>query len=322
MNLFSKLIGNRTVQSAIVATALGLGMNYPVYGQSPAINHRLYPSFIVSVEFEPPGEDAPKNGSDGGTRGRAIFNGTRDGASKSLKSSATQGDVTFTPPGDLAPENATGGGIRGETKFEPPGESTPSDSTSSGGTRNPSHLNNPLSNNNEILIPLIPETNHARTVSARPTIFIYMPKMSARQVFVSLQDEERNTIYQTRLEISGQEGLVRFTLPPEAPELEIGKNYLWFFAPVKPDGVLRPDNYGVRGWIKRVETPTGAEVNSDPIAKATLYAGSGIWYDTLDILMSARQAQPNNTELAKEWRDLLEQVGLKNVADYSLVEQL
>ncbi|MGB3513790.1 MAG: DUF928 domain-containing protein [Microcoleaceae cyanobacterium] len=322
MNLLYKLIGNRTVQSAIAAAAIGLGMNYPVYGQSLVINHPLHPYFLLSVEFDPPGDDAPKNGSAGGTRGRTRFNGTGDGASKSSKSGATRGNVTFTPPGEPAPENSTGGGIRGETQFEPPGESTPSDSTSSGGTRNPGNLNNPISNNNKILIPLIPETNHARTISARPTIFIYMPEMSARQVFFSLQDEERNTIYQTRLEVSGQEGLVRFTLPPEAPELEIGKNYLWFFAPVKPDGVLRPDNYGVRAWIKRVEIPTGAEANSDPIAKATLYAGSGIWYDTLDILMSAKQAQPNNTALAKEWRDLLEQVGLKNIADYSLVEQL
>lgn len=306
-----------TVQSTIVAAAIGPAINYPVYGQGWEYNHGLHPSFIVSVEFNPPGEDAPENSSGGGTRGKVRFNATGDGAPKNSTGGGTRDRVTFSLPNDLSPESATGISTRGKTTFEPPGESTPKDS-SSGGTRNPQ---NPLSNN-EILIPLMPETNYGRTVSARPTIFVYMPKMSARQIFFSLQDEERNTIYQTTLEVSGQEGIVSFTLPSEAPELEIGKNYVWFFAPVEPGGLLRPDNYGVGGWVKRVEIPIAAAANSDPIAQAALYASSGIWYETIDILMSAKTAQPNNTVLAKEWRELLEQVGLKNIADYSMVEQL
>ena len=48
---------------------------------------------------------------------------------------------------------------------------------------------------------------------------------------------------------------------------------------------------------------------------ATEYAKNGIWYDTLDVLVSAKQQQPGDATLSEEWKDLLEQVGLKAIAD-------
>ncbi|MDJ0553754.1 MAG: DUF928 domain-containing protein [Microcoleaceae cyanobacterium MO_207.B10] len=319
MKTLYKLVSKITLQTTITATVLGFAVIYPVLGELPLRNDQQYPSLLLGIKFEPPKEGAPRNGSDGGTRGRVRFNTTGDGKPKSSTAGGgTRGGTTFTPPGAGAPRSSMGGGTRGGSNVLPPGDS------SDAGSGNSNILQNPVFNN-QFLVPLLPETNYGRTVSERPTIFVYVPKMSAREIFFSLQDEQRNTIYQTKLKVSGDEGIVSFTLPPEAPELEMGKNYVWFFAPIEPNGVLRPDNYHVDGWIKRVETPTDAidaETNSAPIEQASLYARYGIWYDTLEILISAKQDQPNNTILAREWRELLEQVGLKNIADYSLVERL
>jgi hypothetical protein len=159
-------------------------------------------------------------------------------------------------------------------------------------------------------------------VAARPTFFVYVPPTSSKQVFFSLQDENRNSHYQTTLKISGQGGIVRVTLPADAPELEIGKNYMWFLATVEPGDILRPDSRGVSGWVKRVEPPSSSAQNSSltPLKLATLYAESGIWYDTVAVLGAAKQAQPENATLAAEWKELLEQVGLKGIATQPIIE--
>ncbi|WP_414546461.1 DUF928 domain-containing protein, partial [Nostoc sp. CCY0012] len=199
-----------------------------------------------------------------------------------------RGDVQFALPGGSTPRTSVGGGTRGKT---PP------------------------------LTALVPPTKHGRTVSARPTIFAYLPPIGAETVFFSLQDEDGNPHYSTILKVSPDGGVVSITLPPTAPALVMDKNYLWYFAPIEPGGVLRPDNYSVTGWIKRVEpTFNQQELASSPVELATKYAEAGVWYDTLKILVEAKRSQPNNKVFATEWHDLLKQVGLGNIASEPLAE--
>ncbi|HAX75429.1 MAG TPA: hypothetical protein DCY88_06280, partial [Cyanobacteria bacterium UBA11372] len=217
----------------------------------------------------------------------------------------------FGTPGDRTPSNSTGGGSRGDVQFGTPGDRTPSNS-SSAGTR---------SDTPPAMTAVIPPTKVGRTVLARPTFFVYLPPTLSRTAFFSLQDEQGNPHYQTRLSISGNGGIVSVTLPENAPELEMGKNYMWVFAPIQPDGILRPDNYVVTGWVKRVATLDNQSFSS-PIEQATALAKAGIWYDTLRVLAAAKRLEPNNTTLVKEWQELLEQVGLNAIAKEPLSEQL
>jgi hypothetical protein len=115
---------------------------------------------------------------------------------------------------------------------------------------------------------------------------------------------------------------LKLTLPENAPELEIGQNYLWFFAPIQPDGILRPDNATSVGWVKRVEATRDRQSFSSVIEQATAYAKAGVWYDTLSVLAQARRSQPNDVILEKEWKELLEQVGLEAIATQPFSEQL
>ena len=302
-------------------------------------------NFLVSLEFQPPEEAAPRSATGGAVRGQVEFEPPGDKAPRTATGGATRGDGTFLPPGETAPRTATGGATRGDVIFLPPGETAPSNATH-GGSRTgnvdfqppedpaPSNAiggstrddNTTKSYGESIreVIPLIPGSNHGRTVSSHPTIYVYIPKTDTREVFFSLQDENRNHHYQTTLEISGQGGIVSVTLPKHLPGLEIGKNYVWFFAPIARGDILQPDNYGVTGWVKRVKpiVPLEKPSSSAPLEIATLYAGQGIWYDTLKILASAKLTQPSNSMLVTEWQDLLENVGLEAIAVQPISEQL
>ncbi|MDY7015827.1 MAG: DUF928 domain-containing protein [Cyanobacteriota bacterium] len=237
------------------------------------------------IQFQPPGDPAPFNTSGGGVRGNIppLENSARENA---------RGDITFRPLGKPTPTRTVGSGIRGEPATE--------------------------------LVPLLPGDQTGYTVSPRPTIYLYVPPTSPRQVFFSIQDENFEPHYHATLNLSGGGGIVSVTLPENAPELETGKYYTWFFAPLEADGILQPDNYGARGWIKRVEAPgaMGETVPPTHLERATLYAKEGIWYDTLALLLAARQAQPDNETIAQTWIELLEQVGLDEIARSPIAEQL
>jgi hypothetical protein len=244
------------------------------------------------VQFAAPGQAAPQGVVGGGVRG----------------------EVDFEAPGNQTVRDSTGGGVRGEVDFEAPGSNT-SNQTSGAGVRGEE-----LSQ----FIPLMPTNNYGRTISGRPTFLVYLPPTASKEVFFSLQDANRNHHYQTTFQISGKSGIVALTLPDDAPELEIGEEYVWYLAPIAPDGILRPDNYGVNGWVKRVEAPIVSDDLSslNPIELATLYAKEGIWYDTLQVLSEAKLAQPDDATLAAEWKDLLEQVELEAIANQPIFKQL
>ena len=265
-----------------------------------------------NVRFAAPGEVAPNNTTGGGTRGNVKFAPPGEVAPNNTTGGGTRGNVQFAAPEDAAPANTAGGGSRGNVRFQASAESAPAN-TASGGTRRDEQL---------ALTALLPTTRYGRTVAARPTFFVYVPPTSAKEVFFSLQDERRNQHYQTILKISGKGGIVSFTLPEDAPELEIGKNYVWFFAPIQPGGILQPDNYGAIGWIRRVESQTSQNATPTPLERATEYAQQGIWYDTLAILAAAKLAQPGNETLASEWKDLLKEGGLEAIANQPIAEQL
>ncbi|MGD2181785.1 DUF928 domain-containing protein [Lusitaniella coriacea] len=266
-----------------------------------------------NIRFAPPKSPTPVATTGGGIRGSIAFAPPNNPTPVATTGGGIRGNITFAPPNNPAPVATTGGGIRGNITFASPNNPAPV-ATTGGGVRGEVESE---------VIPLLPETKAGYTIAPRPTLYLYIPPTSVRQVFFSLQDENRQTTYQTTLEISGQGGIVSITLPENAPELEVGKYYAWFFAPIEPDGILRPDNYGVTGWIKRVAVPSEVQdVSLSPLERAAVYAESGIWYDTLEILASARQVQAENTSLGTEWTDLLKQVGLEAVADRPLVEEL
>ncbi|MGC9505322.1 DUF928 domain-containing protein [Baaleninema sp.] len=266
------------------------------------------------VRFEPPPDEppAPPESGGGGSRGMVRFE---------------------PPPQDPdAPDESGGGGSRHHWEFEPPEDDAP-DESGGGASRSESELTvSSQDSESEQLVsltPLVPDNYYGRTVSARPSFFVYVPETVARQLFFSLHEYERtdrDTVrrfphYQGFFSISGCEGIVQLTLPPEAGELELGQDYQWYAAIVMGDR-LRPDSPSASGWVRRVpQSPEQDGLNSkaNSLELAAAYGGSGVWYDALEVLAALRRAHPNSNALATEWRDLLAQVGLEAIADRPFV---
>ncbi len=325
----SKTLFSLTLASAMLMLTSGRD---PAQANSDSSN----PGFLSSLEFQMPDGDNPPNTVGGGVRGGVNFTSPTGEAPRRRVGGGIRGDVNFAAPGEGSPRNTSSGGIRGDVNFESVGTPAPVN-TSSGGVRGDVNFEAPGSNTTSQtasggvrgedlakVIPLLPTNSYGRTVSGRPTFLVYLPPTASQEVFFSLQDADRNHHYQKTFNISGQGGIVEITLPADAPELEIGKEYVWFFAPISPDGILQPDNYSVTGWVKRVESPVPNDQVSSltPIKLAIIYAQEGIWYDTLAILSAAKLAQPDDVTLASEWKDLLQQVGLEAIANQPLAEQL
>jgi hypothetical protein len=278
------------------------------------------------IKFEPPGDTAPSTSVGGAVRGKVQFSAPGEASPVSSIGGGVRGKVQFAPPGEFAPIATVSGGIRGNIQFSAPNAPTPS-ATTAGGVRGGETLNLNLSQADLSLNPsitvLLPQNSPVgRTVSARPTLYFYVPSTAARQAFFSIQDEQGNPLYHTTVSLSGNQGIIHVTLPAEAPELEIGKNYVSFFVPIEPDDVLRPDSYSVTAWIKRVNPSDRPDNMLSPIDQAGQYAAQGVWYDTLNILASAYATDPGNPSIVQEWQDLLKQVGLGNIADQPITPVL
>jgi hypothetical protein len=206
-------------------------------------------------------------------------------------------DVTFEPPGSGKPDDTAGGASRGG--------GCPQEVISVGGC----------------VIPLMPGNKEGLTTTGRPTFFIYLPENSAKQVFFSLVDENNKNHYQTKISLSGKSGIVQFTLPENAPALEVGKNYRWAFVVIGEQG-LRPDSPAVQGRIRRIQPDSALQnqlQNVTAIERAALYGKNGIWHETLASLAEARKLQPNDAKLIGEWERLLKSVGLEAIASQPLL---
>jgi hypothetical protein len=207
-------------------------------------------------------------------------------------------NITFDPPKDNQPQATKGGATRGDRC-----------ALDEGTVSQPFTL-------------LLPDTNYGLTTASHPTLLVNIPTTSAQSVFLALETENGEEVYQTILPIGTQSGIASLDLPPEAPALETGKNYKWSIA-LMCDRKLRPDSPIVQGYVKRVEAESALAKqleNATPIEMAALYGQAGIWYETVATLAKLRQAEPDNQQLVTAWNNLLNSVGLKEVANAELMK--
>jgi len=157
---------------------------------------------------------------------------------------------------------------------------------------------------------LVPPTNIGLTISERPTFWFYIPYQTTSTNLVEfLLINEKKQAYKTTFRLTSKPGIISLTLPQNAPALEIGKKYNWVLSFIcDPENRLK-DTF-VKGYIERVS------INSDlknrlervntPRERILLFAENGLWYDVLTLLAEERRKKPNDTQVAKDWKDLLE----------------
>ncbi|MBW4689724.1 MAG: DUF928 domain-containing protein [Komarekiella atlantica HA4396-MV6] len=204
--------------------------------------------------------------------------------------------VNFKPPKVGAPENRKGGASRGVN----------------------------CSRSQKFLKALLPASNLGLTVEQYPTFFVYVPPISTQLAEFELREGNDSTVvYKTRFTLPATPGVVNFSLPPNKTlqPLEIGKNYKWSFS-IICDSEDRSKDLFVEGWVQRIEpslTLTSQIEKAKPRDRPALYAESGIWHETLMTLAELRYSYPQDSTLVAEWTELLDSVGLNNIAKEPLV---
>ena len=176
--------------------------------------------------------------------------------------------ATFVPPEGSSPQETVGGASR-------TGDSCPED---------PERANT--------LVALVPSLDRVYTVDNRPTIFVYVSETSATQAYFSLEDDEYTPLAHFTVPVPEGGGLVAVPVPEDAAaEMETGQEYRWLFT-LKCNNRIQAGYPLVAGRIDLYDgEPPTPETSPREVAHA--YGQAGIWYDGLEILISAWQSDPD-----------------------------
>jgi hypothetical protein len=172
------------------------------------------------------------------------------------------------------------------------------------------------------VVALMPNTKIGLTVAPKPTFLFLVSKTSVQEAQFNLFNETgEKFIYSKTFPLTNTGDIISFTLPDDAPALEVGKEYQWEVV-VNCDPDDSASNPRVRMAIKRVEpssTLASKLVEAQQNERPDLYAQEGIWIDALSTLAKLRMNNPNDAELKEEWTSLLESVGLEEIASLPVV---
>ena len=182
-----------------------------------------------------------------------------------------------------------------------PGQQTAGESRS--GCRN---LDRPLK-------ALLPVSHSGKTVSARPSFWVYFPYDSEHieRVEFIVQNEAREDVWRSHPQVNTTTGYQNFALPKAAKPLEVGEWYRWYVK-VYCQSQVASTQY-VQGWVKRVPLSSKLYVQLQDLPQRShqAYGTAGIWYDAIDSLLERYHFQPSNLSLEKDWQNLLRAKGVK-----------
>ncbi|MEA5522575.1 DUF928 domain-containing protein [Limnoraphis robusta] len=243
--------------------------------------------------------------------GLALIGSLPAQAEKRPSQQRTRTSVAFQPPaGQGMPQRTAGGASR--TGFNCP----------------------VLSEDQTELTALVPAFSQPNNISsdftgltteASPKFYFFVPAMAAQEAVFSLKDQKGQDVYQTSIPLSGKTGILSVKLPSDAPSLKIGQSYRWSFGIIcqtqSPQN--QPEVVFVTGEIRRVKADSALARQLQqltPLEKAALYAQNGIWFESIEILANLRQTQPENSMLTSKWQELLQSVGLEEIANQPFID--
>lgn len=169
---------------------------------------------------------------------------------------------------------------------------------------------------------LSPSTNWGETLEAHPTFWLYIPE-NTHSVRLILRDEPtQSELYRTTFPLTAQKGIGRFSLPTEAPPLDVDRLYNWQF-----DLICDAENssrFRVGGIVVRREPSEGLknQIQSAPLSdRVNVLAAEGLWFDAVTALAQLRLASPQETTLQAGWENLLHHadVGLNQFSEDTLL---
>jgi len=214
----------------------------------------------------------------------------------------------------LSAEETSAGAVNvasaGGFSYHPPVRGAPS-SRVGGGTRGAEGIDVKLS-------ALAPD-HTGLTTRSQPTLYWYLSRpVNARMDVTVTNDKQIDPLLEQVIGIPKSAGIQSLDLASAGVALKPGIEYRWFVS-LTPDEKQRSNDIVASGTIKYVKPDTAlrhSTAGADELALARVYANDGIWYDAIDSLSRAIQQNPGDASLRADRSSLLEQVGLKDAADY------
>ena len=162
------------------------------------------------------------------------------------------------------------------------------------------------------------------TIAAHPKFFVYIPQTSAQTAQLTLFNNNQEYLAEATFGLTGTPGVVSFSLPSNAPALEVGKTYKWSVQILCETGDGdKGGNPTAEGEVERIQPPATL-VNIGkvaPIERPVLYAQSQVWYESLSSLAELQYANPKDLTLKEDWVYLLKSVNLDTVAEAPLLPE-
>ncbi len=197
--------------------------------------------------------------------------------------------------------------------FKPPPEDKKPHQTRAAGSRNEGRCPQDRDSSSTPLTPLVPSASFGLTTTERPTLWLMIPKTTARQVVLSIREEGIQYHSKTLIPITGESGVIGLQPSADAPPLATGKTYQWGVVLVCGK-TPTPNDPSFAVWVKRVAIGNPPQHGST-LEQAAWYGNQGIWYDALTHLVKASQSQPNDPELKDIWHNFLQSGGILSNAD-------
>ena len=205
----------------------------------------------------------------------------------------------------------------------PPNTGTPEDSSSPGGTRTESERIAGCRGKKDAIASLTGNKIKELTVSDYPSFWFYIPYTSDeidRLEFALEDTQAKRTIYQTPIQLS-ETGIVEVTLPQQSQyAIERNKNYTWYLK-----GYCNSEDVDIAlsGWIRRIslDSQLQKQLETSGSQKYQVYLQNTILYDAITALAKQYQTKPENLQIKNAWSDLLDMLGLKQLANEPLLIQ-
>lgn len=227
----------------------------------------------------------------GGDKGKAPA--SQSAGAEQKKASAADGVPVYKPPLRGSPGGRVGGGTRGAS------------------------LEAPVS-----LSVLVP--NHVGlTLQSQPNLYWFVSRKPDQPLeFTLIEKDAAKPLVEARLKPVERAGIQCIRLADHGIQLRQNVPYKWFVAVVTdPDRRSRDILSG--GMIEVVPSSPELSTKLSQTAKAKqvfLLAEQGLWYDALSGVSEKIDAAPKDLSLRKQRAALLDQVGLKEAAEFDLKE--
>lgn len=158
------------------------------------------------------------------------------------------------------------------------------------------------------------------TISETPSLYWYLSKPTSVRVEVILIDDKGELpLVEYAVTNANGPAVHRIDLAAHGVKLRPEVEYQWSVS-IVPDPNERSNDVMAGGVLKRVAVPaTVAARRAAGAAKeelARLFAGEGIWYDAIGLYSELIDQRPGDKTLRGARAALLEQVGLREIAEF------